>query len=295
MPDSKTKICYCSLCRRDTNHIVLQHEYECQDVPDLDYFRTDYYIVKCLGCDNIQFYREQREEGSYICLPDGTWKDDPYKTTYPNTKNLVDPVETYILPYSLGKLYAETIDCLNRGNYQLAAAGFRAVIEAICADKSISGSNLSIKINNLAKQHIVTANDRDNLHAVRFIGNDSIHCIKTYTANELIVVAKIINSILTSLYIIPDQVKVIKEKPIKDYEEFIKVVDDRIKEIGVVGNIDTLKNFVKHERRIISDCLPEFESELISNITKGIYTHLSLCPKKEESDKQQYKIESVDF
>ena len=190
-------------------------------------------------------------------------------------------------------LYAETMDCLNRGNLILAAAGFRGLIEAICIDNNISGKDLSAKITNLWKQHIVTTKDKNNLHAVRFIGNDSIHGKQRYSEHELIVVANIINTILTSLYVIDTQVRNLKQLPINSFDNFLNVLNKRIEELGSIGKVDTLKNLVKHERRILQESLPEFEAELIKRIKDGSFTRLSLCPKKDDTLIQHYKIESI--
>ena len=293
MSDIETKYCYCGECKRDTNHQVLHHEYEVNDSKDDENWRCDYYIVQCLGCEGIHFYQEFRDQCSWIYNEDGTAEDAPDKHTYPMMPTKVEPLDFLYLPLSMIHLYTETMDCLNRGNLILAAAGFRGLIEAICIDNDITGKDLSAKITNLWKQHIVTSKDKDNLHAIRFIGNDSIHCKQRYSEHEMMVVAKIINTILTSLYVIDSQVSYLKQLPIKSFEDFLNVLNKRIEELGYVGNIDTLKNLVKHERRILPESLPEFEAELINRINSGQYAKLSLCPKPDDSKSQQYKIVSL--
>lgn len=293
MSDSDLIQCYCDNCKRDTNHRVLHHESE--DV-QCDYEgpgRCDYYIVQCLGCDGKHFYQEFRNECSWRYDEDGKAVDAPDIHTYPFMPNKVEPLNFLYLPLSMTHLYNESMDCLNRGNLILAAAGFRAIIEAICIDNNITGKNLEVKINNLWRQHIVTTKDKDNLHAVRFIGNDSIHCKQRYSEEEVVVVANIINTMLTSLYVIDSQVRNLKPLPIKDFDDFLNVLNKRIEELGEVGKMDILKNLVKHDRRILSEDLQEFECELIKKISSGEYKKLSLCPKKDETKPQQYKIESM--
>lgn len=69
-------------------------------------------------------------------------------------------------------IYKETVKAINAECYTLAAAGFRAVIESICLDKQIEGDNLEAKVNNMQKAGIITMEDRNRLHSVRFLGND---------------------------------------------------------------------------------------------------------------------------
>lgn len=55
---------YCSKCKQSTNHgYIEKHEINSSQFPDLDFGFSDcYYISKCLGCDNIAFFREYGDE-----------------------------------------------------------------------------------------------------------------------------------------------------------------------------------------------------------------------------------------
>lgn len=284
--------CYCSVCGVETNHQILSAASEEYDSEYDDYWRSDYYIVKCMGCDQIQFYQEIRDETTWI-YEDDCQIDKPNTYTFPRSKKLVKPIDIWVLPLALRSLYSETMDCLNRGNFQLAGAGFRAVIEAICLDNNVNGRDLNTKINNLAKQRIVTEKDKENLHAIRFLGNFSIHCIQRFEEEDLVIVAKIVNAMLTSLYVISGEVEKLTTKPITDFTKFLRILKEGIKEKGI-GKVDTLKNLVKHCRLILQESLPDFENELISLIEEGKFPNLSLRPKRSQDAQQQYKIESVD-
>ena len=62
-------------------------------------------------------------------------------------------------------------------------------------------------------------------------------------------------------------------KPISKYTEFIDILDESIAK-RTVGDVDILRNFIRHDRRIISEDIPGFENELKANITSE---HIQSC------------------
>lgn len=293
MTKEKIKKCYCSNCNRNTNHETL---FSINDNFDEDlgfWYETTYSVIRCLGCDTIQFHKKYIDEDSFVYYGDGEMEECPSITTYPNQKKLVDPIpDTSKLPDIVRNLYVETLFSLNNQCLQLSAAGFRAIIEAVCKEANVSGKNLETMINNMSKAHIITAKDRDHLHAIRFMGNDSIHSLKKYTESEVVIVAHIVNAIITSLYLIEKEVEELKIKPISTYDEFVKIIDENLKNYKV-GQVDVLRNLTARDRRIIKDDYPKFEDELKTRIKAGSYTKLSLCPAPASGRSQQYKIEAI--
>lgn len=292
MDKDKRLRCYCDQCNRETNHTVMYSTKQKSD--DEDYWwQSTYSIVKCMGCDNIQFHKEDIDEDDVREDINGDLSYFPTISVFPIHQKKVDPIkDTWRLPGIVQTLYKETMDCLNNGALQLAAAGFRATIEAICQDNGIEGKTLETKINNMAKSHLITTADRDNLHAIRFIGNDSIHGIKKYSEAQVIIVAHIVNAILTTHYLIAHEVKDLDVKPISKYPEFEKFLLDLL-DNQPSGKVDTLRNFVKNERRIIKEDLPGFETELHKRINEGKFVKLSLCAPPQTGRSQQYKVEAT--
>ncbi|WP_295728108.1 DUF4145 domain-containing protein [uncultured Muribaculum sp.] len=215
-----------------------------------------------MGCNGLQFHKEDIDESDFEYFGDGNIQPNPRVTTYPRQRHKVAPIgHTWDLPPIVRGLYKETMACLNNGRLQLAAVGFRAIIEAICRDAEVAGKNLETMINHLAKAHIITAKDREHLHAIRFMGNDSIHSLKKYREEEVVIVAHIVNAILTSLYILTKEVENLDMKPISRYPEFETILNESVAKRSV-GEIDILRNFIKHDRRILSEDIPKFEAEL---------------------------------
>lgn len=276
MTDQQEIKCFCPRCQQNTNHKILFSETETSDENDCYWWQSTYSVVKCLGCDGLQFHKEDLDEGDYEKSSYGEMEIIPRVTTYPHGKDIVSPLtNVWTFPPIVKDLYKQTFDCLNRSNFQLAAAGFRAIIEAICRYASVQGKNLETMINNLAKSHIITAKDRDHLHTIRFMGNDSIHSLKSYSEREVVIVAHIVNAILTSLYIIANEVDNLDITPISNYNDFEDFLDDKLSTRNA-GEIDTLRGFIKHDRRVISEDLSKFEAELQSHIADGTYTKLSI-------------------
>lgn len=262
-----------------------------KETADDDYWwNCTYHIVKCMGCDKISFYTITYEESNIGYDENGEEVVIPNEKTYPVQKGLVVPLNSWYIPSEIDGIYNEAVSALNTKNFRLAAAGFRAVIEAICLCESVPGKNLEQKINALRRQGIITQQDRDRLHAIRFIGNDSIHEMKRPELSQLLVVKDIINVMLNNLYILEAQFKDSLEHPIKTFKEFVKLLNNGVS-LREVGQTDILKNLLPPSRRLIQEDVQKFESELIAAISEGSYDKLSLCPTPSTGKHQQYKIE----
>ncbi len=280
--------CLCRVCKRVTNHEVLFCQPTHSD--DSDYWwEKDYMIVKCCGCDAVDHCDAVTEEGNIDYDEDGYECMLTAYNVIPNPETVVEPIDIYELPIEIKQVYKETIDCINRGNLILAGAGCRAIIEAVCHEQNILKRPLETMINNLATQRIITKNDRDHLHAIRFMGNASIHDVKAYDIKELIIVAKIINTILTSLYIIHEEFQKLKDKPVTSFEEFKRLLNKKLDSFqpGETGNLDL---FLKGIHNIIKEDRREFEQKLIEEIKSGVYTRLELVAPIKDKSSQRYKI-----
>ena len=151
---------------------------------------------------------------------------------------------------------------------------------------------METKINNLCKRGIITKNDRDRLHSIRFMGNDSVHAIKTPDKAQILLVLEIVHNMLNGLYILTDKCNQILEGPIKTYDEFLALLEEGIK-MRKVGEIDILNNILPPSRRLIKEDRSNFENQLREKISNGEYSKLELCPLPSSGKNQQYKILSV--
>lgn len=283
--------CYCSSCDTVTKHQSLFSVKEQSDIDDY-WWNCTYHIVKCLGCDKISFYSVTNEESSIGYDDEGNEVIIPEEITYPVQSGRVKALSSWYIPGEIEGIYREAISAMNGKNLRLAAAGFRAVIEAICLHESVSGKTLEQKINALRKQGIITQQDRDRLHAIRFMGNDSIHEMKRPEYSQLCIVLEIINVMINNLYILEAQFKDSLECPITTFIEFLKLLDEGLS-VRQIGDTDVLKNLLPPSRRLIKEDMQKFESELLTAIDNGSYDKLSQCPPPVAGRHQQYKIEKL--
>lgn len=254
--------CYCSKCKQKTHHKVLYSKQIVSDDREF-YWATTYYFLECCGCDNISFMRE--------CVDESRVDDEgqmvPFVDTYPYQEGEQEPVDILFVPYEIGNVYRESVTAYNKNCPLLAAAGFRATIEAICLDKNIKGKDLEVKVNNLQKSGHITKQDRDRLHSVRFLGNDSIHEMKAPDDENLRLVLEIINNTLNSLYVL-DAKTIFLEKPIKDFNEFVVKVAHRINDFkkGDIVNFEQLATF---GRRLLKEDKKVFEQQFEAFVQAG--------------------------
>lgn len=284
--------CYCASCERDTNHVI-KHSEEVTS-PDEEYWwHSFYYIVKCCGCGEVSFLQGITEEGDVEYNEYGEVSYPTRYKSYPYHKQFAKSIgNLWPVPNNISKIYKETINALNNECYLLAAAGFRVIVEAICLENKIEGKSLETKINNLCKKGIITKNDRDRLHSIRFMGNDSVHAIKEPDKRQIRLVLDIIHNMLNGLYVLTKECEDILEGPITEFSEFIELLEEGLK-IRSVGEVDILKNLLPPSRRLISEDRSTFENQLKEAITNGKFTKLELCPPPTTGKNQQYKILSI--
>lgn len=260
-----------------TNHSVLfTTSQRNPDEEGYDYNIT-YLVVKCDGCETISFRKEFDDlEHSY---PDekGDWIHDTTVNTYPEDKQEVKLLhKSYVLPKSIKNIYIEAIKAYNSDCPILTGVAFRAIIEAICLEKSIKGQNLQFKINNLVKQKFLTDKEADRLHPIRFIGNDSVHEMKIPNNESLRIVLKIIEHLLENLYLIDYQTDWYLETVINKYEEFEEMLNSKIISMNDIDEVPLAKIFGKDVRRFNNNSLSEFETILVEKIKKSEFLSLSI-------------------
>lgn len=280
---------YCSCCKHKTHHIILGRQKEYYPTDDIWGYQ-EFQIVKCLGCDHVSFQLEICDEtdetydeygntvyiSRYISYPDNGLKEAESLDFY------------HTIPEDLNAIYRESLRAYKAGSYRLTAAGFRATIEALCTDKEIAGKNLESKINKLCQKGIITRKDRDRLHAIRFIGNDSIHSIKTPNLQHLELVLEIINAVIYNLYVLDNKALAL-ESPISTFEELRKIIDESLK-TKTLNQVYSFNNLVDGNRRVLKDDRKNLETLLCDNINNGAYDRLQICPTPQNKNlPQQYK------
>lgn len=265
---------YCRSCCNDNNHRILFKE---KIAGDDDYHcATEYLTVRCLGCSLISFREDFHDYEQAFPTEYDNWEHPISTTLYPPyLKNHKHIENHWMLPDSIKNVYRESIDALKAECKLLAGAGFRAVIEAICLDKDIKGRNLELKINNLAKEGLITKKECERLHSIRFLGNDSIHEMLVPKREQLIIVLNIVEHILKNIYLIDLDIDSKLDVPINDFAIFKKLILKKIKEYKIGDEYPLVKYLDKDVRRV-KDNFIQFEKDLIIEINAGLFTKLAL-------------------
>lgn len=196
---------YCKTCKRGTNHKCLVSYFESStqyEDPDFD-FTDEYYIIQCLGCDTVAFFREYHDEGMVTYYSNGHIEVTSEKWIYPEEpKNAFEFVSLYekkkmpACPKDIYTLYSQVIDAFNTDQYLLCSVGLRMIVEAVCNShgivrgpkydeagvlvkdrkgKEIILKNIEGKINALKATSKISITQMQVLHEIRRLGNISAH------------------------------------------------------------------------------------------------------------------------
>ena len=272
---NETEKSYCKRCDYETNHLILFQENIRSDNEYIDY-HVDYMTVKCLGCETISFRVVFVDFNSSFPDENGNWIPDISINTYPKKVRVAKRIEnSYALPEKIRLIYSEAIESYNADCFILTGVAFRTVIEAICIEEKIPGSNLEKKINNLVRQKLITEKEANRLHSIRFIGNDSVHEMKVPSEMSLKIVLNIIEHLLINIYIIDLDAEGLLETVIDKFSEFERLLNRCIKDLNPGDEVPLAKILNKNVRRL-NGKINDFETELIRMINNNDYTKLSI-------------------
>lgn len=263
---------YCHSCLKNTNHTVLK-EHRWSSDPEYDYcYAISYQIVKCDGCDRISFRQEK------VDFEDAHFYGKPSRTIYQYPISLKEHREfewheCLEFPENVNNIYKDTIKCYANDSKILTGAGLRACIEAICNDKNIEGKDLSNRINQLKSKGMISAHDASHLHGIRFMGNDSVHDIKTPKDQELKVALRIVKHLLESIYILPKLASGTLKTTIVEYDDFLNTLRQNLQNFSSGDEFDLYKLLSEDFRRCQSEIV-NFQQQLDSDIDSGVFTLL---------------------
>jgi len=265
---------YCNVCQGQTNHSILFFKKLQSDNPD---YRTEtkYFVVECMGCEAVTFRQEDHDYEATYPDENDNWVHEREVYLFPKSLKNHRALEQYLLPKQIKIVYVETIEALKSNCYLLSGVGFRAVIEAICIDKDIPGRNLEIKINNLARSRFITEKEAERLHAVRFMGNDSVHEMAVPQENALYVTLEIIEHLLNNLYIIDRHSKSVLDTFITNNEDFNDLLYEKLIKFKKDDDFPLAKYLGKSVRRLNGQ-ISNFELNLIDRINSGKFPYLKI-------------------
>jgi len=179
-------------------------------------FWDEYQIVQCQGCKSISFRKNHRdtEDVDFQEQKDGSVETElnDNEEIYPNRIAGRQKLNrAWLLPIEVMKIYNETHIAICSKLSILSIIGIRTLIEAICKEKKSCGTNLKEKVDNLVKMRFLTPEGADILHALRDLGNESAHEIKSQNENTISIALEVVENLLQSVYILPRIAKNIKD------------------------------------------------------------------------------------
>jgi hypothetical protein len=202
VPEENSSIrVHCGECSRTTNQIVVAMR-EVKNHPHEEYhWGEEHYFIQCAGCDHYSYAVREWTEDDWD--PHTGEMDERWKT-YPRSKEQRHPIDdVYSLPSKVRSIYLEIIGAVNAQLPVLTAIGLRALIEAICKDQGVGGSNLEKLIDGLATSNVLSGAQAAILHSHRFLGNVAAHDIESAKPTEIVAALEIAESVLRTIYVLP--------------------------------------------------------------------------------------------
>jgi len=209
---------YCNSCQRHTTHVVRGSDSTryptTPDVP-FDLAQVVAALIQCRGCKEyaLHVYAETDLDWN-----PGTREMEGTTHIYPRRQEKDLPCRGFPeAPKRLQELYRETVCAFNRGLLTLCAAGVRALIEGICADKGVRGghveqdgklkyrANLDGKIEGLHQDKVLSEEHAQRLHSHRLLGNEALHELAEPSAEELKLSIEIAEHTLQNIYVLSSQ------------------------------------------------------------------------------------------
>jgi hypothetical protein len=199
-------IVICGECGRRTEHEVLTKVSSKDHFPDADiHVSDDFLTIQCRGCKTVSFCKEG------TCSEDIDPDDgEPIttRTLFPGRiEGRPSLNDIHHLPYELQKIYQESRSALMEGLSVLTGIGIRAIVETVCREKKSPGRVLAAQIGGLVTLNLIIQTEAEILHDLRFMGNKAAHEVKAHSTQELNLAFDVVEHLLKTVYILPEQAK----------------------------------------------------------------------------------------
>lgn len=191
---------FCGSCKQDTNHVVLCKRRAGSNPDDEYHWSQNHWFCQCAGCDNFCYAIETTTEDD-LDVRSGQLKSA--WETFPSREGERQPIDRiYELPVKVRILYKEVVEAVNAQLSILAAVGLRALIEAICKERKVTGRTLLALIDGLSKKGVLSDKQAEILHSHRFLGNVAAHQAQQASREEILVALEIAESMMKTIYIL---------------------------------------------------------------------------------------------
>jgi hypothetical protein len=142
---------------------------------------------------------------------------------------------------------------------------------------------LAERIDALSKDGHLTLAESTRLHSIRFLGNDALHEIEKPKDEHLYLLLEIVNHLLSNLFINDKKMKGRVETMIETYDDFIRLIQNRIDD-DMIGKKMTLSNILNKSKRLLTKKnLNDFENSFVKDLSSNKITFLKVEKKKPEN------------
>lgn len=192
----------CHRCgNTDTKHGVVANWRRLWDEDSEGRGADVYQVVRCKGCGSVRFRMESF--GADDAIDPYTGEQLTHVEVYPSDAPMVRgaKVESADLPGKVQRIYRETLSALNAGCDVLAAAGLRAMAEAICLSANVEGADLQARIESLVTKGVLGRAQANQLHEQRYLGNTALHELEPPSRQNVEDGLQIIEALLETMYV----------------------------------------------------------------------------------------------
>lgn len=201
MDDEQFPASYCADCTRYTRHRSLYKVTKSHENSSGEKQLDSYEIVKCLGCDNLTFMFLSFDVSQIPVDGSATVLEKLYSPMASNREAMPSHAA---FPEKVRMAYLNTIKSANAGALLAASAALRATVEAVCIDAGCQRrASLETRIDELVAKQLLAPKQAAFWHDIRFLGNDAAHQIYEPDAVEFDAALGILETLLTTLYILP--------------------------------------------------------------------------------------------
>lgn len=280
---------YCRNCRGLRNYqIVCEKKTKGEDYLQ---WHEDYYIIQCLGCETNSFLKVYGNEMMMEYDNEGNGEYVTEDKIYPAYLNSGTEIEQYYhLPEQIRNIYTETISAFKAEAFILTAAGFRAIIEAVCNNLKIKKDNLSKRIDLLSDKGFLTSNESKRLHSIRFMGNDALHEMETPKEEQLVVLLEITNHLLENLFIQDKKLQGTIDTLIDNYDDFLKLLKKCINSENLGKRLTLAAILGKSTRLLKEKEIKNLEEQLLKDIQNNKFDFIE---NEIVEDKNYYTVKKV--
>ncbi|SDJ48910.1 protein of unknown function [Pedobacter sp. ok626] len=254
------------------------------------YWTKRFQLIECAGCENISFLESYGDNfmmtGNEHDGMEYYENDDIYP---PYLKNGEELKQLNQVPENIRRIYRETVNAFKIESLLLTAAGFRAVIEAICNYLKIKQANLAERIDLLHSKGHLSKSESKRLHSIRFLGNKALHEIETPKPEQLAILLNIINHLLGNLFINDKMMRDKLDIAVDNYEEFTTMLLKLVKKEMIAAQI-SIDNILGKSRHLVSKKnYTDFTAAFVKEVKAGKYDFLEIV----DETKSLFHIKSL--